>query len=86
MSSVVDIEYRKPVPETITIKLTRNEATDLIAAYEEIFKRERYFFSVWGRQSDLVNQVKTALGQKVIPPQTLKDYLTDTSGITMNIR
>lgn len=72
MSSVVDIEYRKPLAESVTVKLTRNEAQDLIAAYEELHKRERYFFNIWGRTPDLVDQVKRALGQKVTPQPALK--------------
>lgn len=84
MSEVVDVQYNKPVPEFVTVKLTRADAQDLIRAYQDAWKREPYFFSLWGRQSPLVDQVKKAIGDKVEPKasMSLGEQLLRSYGVT----
>lgn len=72
LSSVVDVEHKKPTVDSVTIKLTREEARLLVDAYQDVFKREPYFFSLWGRMPGLVQQVQDALDGTVTIPKAQK--------------
>lgn len=61
MSGVVTTTTKKPVVDTVTIKLNRSEANDLIAAYTDVYARNRYAFTFDGKQSPLVKQIQDAL-------------------------
>lgn len=75
MSAVVDVKHKPAPVDHIVVRLSLTEARDLVAAYKNAHENNRYFFDIWGRLPELVNQVSKSLGEEGKPRRRQQPHI-----------
>lgn len=61
MSEIVEVQYRKPFAEALTVKLTRDEALDLLSTYESMWRKNNFYWRLDGKPSKVYADIHQAV-------------------------